>query len=57
MRTLKFVVDKQIIKQNPDCDFSGLVPGTDGYLQAEFSFSRAARSKKTVALDFFFKIW
>lgn len=39
MRTLRFIVDKQIIKQDPSCDFSGLVPGTDGYLQAEFSFS------------------
>lgn len=39
MRTLKFIIDDQIIKQDPDCDFSGLVPGTEGYLQAEFSFS------------------
>lgn len=39
MRTLKFIVDKQIIKQDPKCDFSGLIPGTEGYLQAEFSFS------------------
>jgi hypothetical protein len=39
MRTLKFVVDGQIIKPDPNCDFSDLVPGTEGYLQAEFSFS------------------
>lgn len=39
MRTLKFIVDGQIIKQDPNCDFSGLVPGTEGYLQAEFSFT------------------
>jgi hypothetical protein len=39
MRTLKFIVDDQIVKMDPDCDFSGLVPGTEGYLQAEFSFS------------------
>ena len=39
MRTLKFIVDGQIIKQDPNCDFSDIVPGTDGYLQAEFSFS------------------
>lgn len=39
MRTLKFIVDKQIIKQDPNCDFSNLIPGTKGYLQAEFSFS------------------
>lgn len=39
MRTLKFIIDKQIIKQDPVCDFSNLIPGTEGYLQAEFSFS------------------
>ena len=39
MRTLKFLVDKQIIKQDPSCDFDGLVPGTEGYLQSQFSFS------------------
>ena len=40
MRILKFIVDNQIIKQDPDCDFSNLVPGTEEYLQAEFSFSQ-----------------
>lgn len=39
MRTLKFIVDGQLIKQDPYCDFSGLVPGTEGYLKAEFTFS------------------
>ena len=39
MRTLKFIVDDQIIRPDPKCDFDNLVPGTDGYLQAEFSFS------------------
>lgn len=39
MRTLKFIVNKQIIEKDPSCDFSGLVPGTSGYLRAEFSFS------------------
>lgn len=39
MRTLKFIVNGQIIEQDPNCDFANLVPGTDGYLQAEFSFS------------------
>lgn len=39
MRTLKFIVEDQIVKMDPDCDFSGIVPGTEGYLQAEFSFS------------------
>lgn len=40
MRTLKFIVEGQIIKPDPECDFSGLVPGTAGYLQAEFTFSK-----------------
>lgn len=40
MRTLKFIVEDQIIKQDPNCDFSNLVPGTEGYLQAEFVFSK-----------------
>ena len=39
MRTLRFIVNDQIIEQDPSCDFSGLVPGTEGYLQAHFSFS------------------
>lgn len=39
MRTLKFIVDDLNIKQDPFCDFSGLVPGTEQYLKAEFSFS------------------
>lgn len=39
MRTLKFIVDKLIISQDPSCDFEGLIPGSEGYLEAEFSFS------------------
>jgi hypothetical protein len=39
VRTLKFIVDGQIIRPDPNCDFDNLVPGTSGYLQAEFSFS------------------
>ena len=39
MRTLKFIVDGQNLKKNPHCDFEGIVPGTEGYLTAEFSFS------------------
>ena len=41
MRTLKFIVEDQIIRPDPNCDFSGLVPGTKGYLKAEFAFSKA----------------
>ena len=39
MRKLKFIVDNQIIKQDPDSNFNDLVPGTEGYLRVEFSFS------------------
>lgn len=39
MRTLKFIVHDQIIEADPNCDFSNLVPGTEGYIQASFSFS------------------
>lgn len=39
MRTLKFIVENQVLKFDPSCDFTGLVPGTEEYLKAEFSFS------------------
>lgn len=39
MRTLKFIVDKQIIKKDPECDFDNIVPGSSGYLRVDFSFS------------------
>lgn len=39
MRTLKFIVNNQIIIQDPKCNFDNLIPGTEGYLRAEFSFS------------------
>lgn len=40
MRTLNFIVDGQIVKRDPACDFSGLIPGTKNYLHARFSFSK-----------------
>lgn len=39
MRTLKFRINRQIITQDPTCDFDDMVPGTEGYLKAEFEFS------------------
>lgn len=39
MRTLRFIVENQLIRPDPNCDFSGLVPGSKGYLNAEFVFS------------------
>lgn len=41
MRELKFIVTGQQISKDPSCDFSGLVPGTSGYLKAVFSFDDA----------------
>ena len=49
MRTLRFIVEGQIIKQDPNCDFTNLIPGTEGYLQAEFSFSPEWRNCVKVA--------
>lgn len=39
MRTLRFIVDNETIKQDPSCDFSGLFPGKNPNVQAEFVFS------------------
>lgn len=39
MRILKFNVDIQHIKKDPDCDFTDIVAGTQKYLQAYFTFS------------------
>lgn len=39
MRTLKFIITGQKITKDPDCDFTGIVAGTQGYLRAEFSVS------------------
>lgn len=39
MRILQFVADGQRLKKKTDCDFSGLVAGSEGYLRAEFTFS------------------
>lgn len=39
-RTLKFIVDGQILKCDPECDFDNLVPGSEDYIEAEFSFSK-----------------
>ena len=49
MRTLKFIVEGQIIMPDPNCDFSNLVRGSKGYLQAEFSFSDEWKRCKKVA--------
>lgn len=40
MRTLRFIVDGQSIRPDLSCDFSGIVPGTQGYLHAHFTFNK-----------------
>ena len=39
MRTLRFIVDGQTVKQDPTCDFSGLFLNKDSGVCAEFIFS------------------
>ena len=39
MRVLEFMVNKQMLTKNPVCDFSNIVPGSEGYLKARFFFS------------------
>lgn len=38
MRILNFFAMEQNLQKDPTCDFSGLVKGSKGYLQAHFSF-------------------
>lgn len=38
-RILEFNVEKQRLMRKRDCDFSGLVAGSIGYLKAKFNFS------------------
>lgn len=39
MRLLKFNVYAQRLFADPECDFSNIIAGTEGYLQAHFTFS------------------
>lgn len=39
MRVLKFIVTGQNIRKSPECDFSDIVAGSIGYLEASFEFS------------------
>lgn len=47
MRILEFNVAKQRISKKQDCDFSGLVAGSVGYLYAKFYFSENEWNKCT----------
>lgn len=37
-RKLRFIIDGQEIKKEPDCDFSNIVANSRGYLIASFTF-------------------
>lgn len=39
MRLLEFIVSAQRITADPECTFDNIVAGTEGYLQAQFTFS------------------
>ena len=49
MRTLRFIVDGQTVKQDPTCDFSGLFLNKDSNVCAEFIFSSEWNDKIKVA--------
>lgn len=49
MRTLRFIVDGKTITQDPSCDFSGLFPGRNPSVRAEFTFSSEWKNKVKVA--------
>jgi hypothetical protein len=49
MRTLRFIIDGQTIRQDPKCDFSRLAPGSNQHIQAEFTFSKEWISTPKVA--------
>lgn len=50
MRTLKFIITGQHIEKDQACDFSGLVPGTKGYLRASFVFDAEWNNCRKVAV-------
>lgn len=48
MRTLRFIVDAENIKCDPACDFSGLFPGRNPHIRAEFTFTPEWNDKAKV---------
>lgn len=39
MRTLRFCVESQKLRRDPESDFSGIIRGSKGYLQCDFDLS------------------
>ena len=54
MRILRFIVDNESIKQDPSCDFSGLFPGKNPDVRAEFILS--SEWEKTVRVAAFWSM-
>lgn len=50
MRVLEFIAEGQKLRRDPDCDFTGIVAGSRGYLQARFRFSKEWSGCKKVAV-------
>lgn len=50
IRFLNFVVHRQTISCDPQCDFTGIASGSRGYLHARFSFSADWGGCKVVAV-------
>lgn len=53
MRSLRFIVEGQMLKPDPKCDFENLVPGTEGYLKAEFVFLSSEWANTVKIVSFF----
>lgn len=49
MRTLRFIVEGQIVRRDSECNFDDIIMGTERYLKAEFSFSPEWRNFVKVA--------
>ena len=49
MRVLKFIVDNETIILDPTCDLTGLFPGSEKYIKAEFVFSPEWKNRFKVA--------
>lgn len=51
VRVLKFIVNEQTIKKDPECNFDGIVKGSKGYLYANFQLSQEWKGYK-IAVSF-----
>ena len=47
-RTLRFIVNGQTIMQDPSCSFSGLFPGAENHVLAEFVLSPEWKNRAKV---------